>query len=286
MKKVGKTILTILVITTLVLGIRRLLSHYDPRVRVGSECSIPAIATQQMLFADDFEEPSIQEFWAEPDAGSGRYEPGAVTTTNERDARNGMGYVSITLREGDVSDGHNNERAELDSGKHPFLGRTIRYQFSILIPSDFPQIENRLVIAQFKQKSYHNGPIVAQRFRGGRHYLSIRTIDRVLDGRRYFPLPDLVPEVWHDMDYLIRYATDDSGFVSVKMDGEELVRYCGPTASTQGRNSFYNKIGLYRDRWPDPMTIFFDDYRLSEVETSRAHRSPDLEPEEDATPED
>ena len=47
------------------------------------------------------------------------------------------------------------------------------------------------------------------------------------------------------------------------MNGREVVRYRGATAWDGSEARFYHKVGLYRDRWPDPMTIHLDDYRLS-----------------------
>ena len=65
------------------------------------------------------------------------------------------------------------------------------------------------------------------------------------------------------MTYAIKFSHDTDGFVRVSMNGHEVVNYNGPTAIASGQNSFYNKIGLYRDQWPDPMTIYFDDYSLT-----------------------
>ena len=45
-----------------------------------------------------------------------------------------------------------------------------------------------------------------------------------------------------------------------------VVDYQGVTAYPASggyveRGLFYFKMGLYRDRWPEPMTIYFDEYR-------------------------
>ena len=55
-------------------------------------------------------------------------------------------------------DGKHTERAELDSGKHAFVGRDVWYGFSFLIPPSFPVVDNRLVIAQWKQTARAAAP--------------------------------------------------------------------------------------------------------------------------------
>ena len=54
--------------------------------------------------------------------------------------------------------------------------------------------------------------------------------------------------------------------------------YEGPTASGAGADRFYNKVGLYRDRWREPMTMYVDNYTLGDsfdqVDPSRFGRQP------------
>ncbi|MHC4831354.1 MAG: polysaccharide lyase, partial [Planctomycetota bacterium] len=236
---------------------------------IASTCS-PAVppadtpAAQHRL-ADDFEGVSLASFWQPGDYGAGRYAAGAVAIS-ERFARSGAACVRITVREGDIqqrgSDGEASERAELDSGKHDLLDREVRYRFSFLLPPDFPVVDTRLVIAQWKQDGVAGSPTVAQRFRAGRHYLTIRS-PRSGNDRLDIELPRPTPGAWHDMEYVIAFRADDRGSVRVSMDGEILVDHTGPTAFAQGSRRFYHKIGLYRDRWPEPMTIYFDRYEAS-----------------------
>jgi hypothetical protein len=174
--------------------------------------------------------------------------------------------VRITIREGDIEQhgdsGQLTERAELDSGKFPLMNRDMWYGFSFLIPSDFPIVDRRLVIAQWKQSGLPGSPLVAQRFRGGRHHLTIRAAGFMGRGAgRHFELPGITAGQWHDMVYHIRFSPDGDGVVEVWMNGARAVVYEGATAMPGG-SEIYNKIGLYRDRWKDPMTIYFDDYRL------------------------
>jgi hypothetical protein len=226
---------------------------------------------------DGFEGSTIANFWLPGSYGSGRYSPGAVTISDKY-ARSGKTCVEITIREGDVEqdggDGAKTERDELDSGAYPLLGSEAWYGFSALLPKDFPVVDNRLVFAQWKQKDVA-GPLVAQRFRAGRHYLTIRTGE---GQAQELELPPLALGRWNDMIYHIRYSEQSNGLVEVWMNGTQVASWGGATAFAGGRNGFYSKIGLYRDRWKEPMTIFLDNYTLGNardaVDPSRFDRGP------------
>jgi len=228
---------------------------------------------------DGFEGDSIAAFWLPGDYGSGRYAPGAVSISTEF-ARTGNRSAAITVREGDVEQrgdsGQRNERAELDSGKHPFGDRDFWYGFSFRIPPEFPVVDTRLVVAQWKQTKVSGGPLVAQRYRAGIHYLTIRDWSRAAGVRRTYRLPAIVHGAWNDMVYRIRPSVGDDGIVEVWMNGDPVVSHEGPTASTGGEPRIYNKIGLYRDRMAEPMTIHFDNYAMGDgfaaVDPSRFDR--------------
>ena len=53
------------------------------------------------MFADSFEGPSIAQFWASGNYGSGPYTPGAVAMSREI-SRLGKSAVGITVRKGDI----------------------------------------------------------------------------------------------------------------------------------------------------------------------------------------
>ncbi len=218
-------------------------------------------ADPPILLFDGFEGSGVAAFWLPGSSGSGRHAPRAVTISNKY-ARTGKACLQITLRQGDVAqrsdDGTITERAEMDSGAHPFLGSEVWCGFSFLIPRGFPIVDNRLVIAQWKQKDIE-GPQVAQRFRNGRHHLTIRTPE---GEPKQFDLPSPGFEKWNDMIYHVRFSEQNDGLVEVWMNGTRVVSSSGVTALPGGRNAFYNKFGLYRDSWKEPMTIFFDNYTL------------------------
>ncbi|MCD6049657.1 MAG: hypothetical protein K0Q55_1060 [Verrucomicrobia bacterium] len=216
---------------------------------------------------DGFEGETITNFWRAGDAGSGRYAPGAVSVTTNR-ARSGRQSVQITVRQGDIQqeggDGEPNERAELDSGKL-LLSQERWYGFSFQIPEGFPIVSTRLVMAQWKQGGVNGGPLIAQRYRSDRHHLTIRDWKDDDGDRKEYPLPAIKPGRWNDMIYRIRLSPTKDGLVEVWMNGERVVSHRGPTSSAAGEGDVYNKVGLYRDRMAQPMTIYFDNYTVGET---------------------
>jgi hypothetical protein len=228
----------------------------------------PAAGRVLPLF-DGFAAGKLADFWLRGDYGAGRYAPGATTVTTER-VRAGSAAVRITVKEGDVyqvgGDGLDTERAELDSGKHPFVGREVWYGFSFLVPEGFPVVDNRLVIAQWKQNGVNGGPLVAQRFRDGRLYLTARLPGvRGENDQKSYRLPPIRFGVWNDMVYHAQFSTGRDGRVEVWMNGKRVVTHAGANCLKEGENRIYNRIGLYRDQWKDPMTIYFDNYTMGEA---------------------
>jgi len=215
---------------------------------------------------DDFESGQLADFWRPGGAGHGRYVPEAVSITDQY-RRSGESCVRLTTEEGaiiqDGGDGNFTERAELDSGKHPFLNNQVWYKYSLLIPEHFPVIDTRLVISQIKQSGVSVGPLVAQRFRNGRHYLTVRELSGRSKKQIKFELPELTTERWHDFAIQVYFSEEKDGIVNFWMDGKQVVSFHGKTAHKRGKNEFYHKMGMYRDQVDVPMTIYFDDYLLT-----------------------
>ena len=118
-------------------------------------------------------------------------------------------------------------------------------------------MDDRLVIAQFKQLGVSR-PIVAQRFRNGKHTVTVESQGR----KELYKLPPIPLGQWVDMVYHLRYSTGTDGLVEIWMNGKQVIRYSGPAADPNAKNAFYNKIGLYRDRLKVPMTIYYDNYAM------------------------
>ena len=210
--------------------------------------------------SDDFEGKKIADFWLAGNFGSGRYASGAVKLSSAY-ARSGKQSVEITVHEGDIDaagdDSTRVERAELDSGHFALRGREVWYGFSVLIPVGFPIVDDRLVISQCKQSDVSR-PIVAQRYSNAEHTLTIESQGQ----KKKYHLPEIRIGRWMDMLYHIRYSAGSDGLVEVWADGAKVVSYSGPAADPNAKDAFYNKIGLYRDRLKQPMTIYFDNYTL------------------------
>ncbi|MCA8949050.1 MAG: polysaccharide lyase, partial [Planctomycetes bacterium] len=216
---------------------------------------------------DGFESGRLATFWRAGDGGSGRYAAGAIVVTDAC-ARAGERSARITVREGDVAQrtesGVPNERAELDSCRHVLLGRDVWCGFSFLLGEDFPIVDVRLVLSQWKQSGLSGSPIVAQRFRAGRHYLTVRDLDTPGERRERVELPAVAPGRWNDMVFHVRFATDSRGLIELWMNGELVASVRGPTAAAGAEPAFYHKVGLYRDRMTAPMTLFLDNYALGD----------------------
>lgn len=223
------------------------------------------------LLRDGFEGSSLANFWLPGNYGSGLYVPGAIQLTTNV-SRSGSQSVKITIHEGDVAAagdaGTTVERDELDSGHYPLMGREAWYGFSFLIPKNFPIVDQRLVISSCKQSDVSR-PLTAERYRNGKHTFTIESQGH----KKSYKLPPIPLGHWVDMVFQSRYATGDDGLAQVWMNGKLVVSYHGPLADPKFKNAFYHKIGLYRDRMAQPMTIYYDNYTMgnshAEVDPAR-----------------
>src|SRR5437763_16705109 len=131
----------ILITFTLLTGCARPQLPAGPAAATEST-GLPPKAPEPPLF-DGFEADALARFWLPGDYGTGLYVPGAIQISTNY-ARTGTRSARITVKEGDVEqkgdDGRSVERAELDSGHHPFLSRDVWYGFSFLLPPGFPVV--------------------------------------------------------------------------------------------------------------------------------------------------
>jgi hypothetical protein len=76
---------------------------------------------------------------------------------------------------------------------------------------------------------------------------------------------------WLDFKFQIRFSQQDSGAVTAYLNQKSIINYKGVTSYSgkkgyhASHNTYYFKMGLYRDRMQDPMTIYIDDYQKKEV---------------------
>ena len=204
-----------------------------------------------------------------------RFVSGAVVP-EDTVVRAGHRALAITVHSGDCyeaasDDGAATERAELMESWWLVsrTGRAYSYSFSIHIPRDFPQISERLVIAQWKQvceawRCRPDNPILAIRYEDG--LLKITRRDQRGTETLYRSSED-VRGRWLDFRFVTRFESTLAGFIDATLDGKTIVHYRGPTAyqpalGYPSRGLVYFKTGLYRDaRQEGPWTIYLDEYR-------------------------
>jgi hypothetical protein len=225
---------------------------------------------------DGFESSRLSWRWSHY-----RFEPRAVVT-QESVVRSGRRALAITVHSGDrfeqgVDGNASTERAELMEAWWLFsrTGRAYSYTFSLYLPADFPQTSERLVIAQWKQvcEALHcrpDNPILSIRYEDGR--LQVTRQDEAQKSVVYQGLED-VRGRWLDFRFVTRFDSANSGSIDATLNGQQIVRYRGPTAYQPAHGYprhglVYFKTGLYRDALhAPPWTIYVDEYRKDQCST-------------------
>ena len=129
-----------------------------------------------------------------------------------------------------------------------------------MLPSDFPIVDDRLVMGQWKQgMAGDKHPLIAQRFVNNTWYYTINV--GILEETFY--LDELELGVWHDMVYNILFTPSSRGYFRAWHNGTQIIDYEGRTAYEYVAQRFYHKFGIYRDSWPTSWTIFFDKYDIT-----------------------
>ncbi|MGD1018824.1 MAG: polysaccharide lyase [Verrucomicrobiia bacterium] len=226
---------------------------------------------------DGFETPELSKLW-----DTSRFAPGAVEMQTNI-VRAGHGAAKITLHAGEkfeagINGNKDSERAELREGPKKLVSRenkAYEYSFSDFIPTDFPIVPTRLVIAQWKQYCPEGGncsddsPVVALRYVAGVLFIT----------RQIGPHPTTIFKTtedlrgkWTDFKFQIRFTTNETGRIKAWLNGKQVVDYTGataypenPTTSYPNPSYYYFKMGLYRDVMAEPMTIYIDEYRKREL---------------------
>ena len=223
----------------------------------------------QLPVHDDFEGNKLSSLW-----DTTRLEMRSVTMQSAV-VHNGHGAVKITVRTGDKYEAGNDsskvsERDELIEARK-LIGKennSYEYAFSMFIPADFPIVPTRLVIAQWKQKCDQealcgdDSPVLALRYVSGVLQVTVRT--GIHDIVVYETKKDMRNK-WTSFRFQTHFTRTDSGFVKSWINDEQVLDYKGKTCygSERGYNNnsyLYFKMGLYRDKMDEPMTIYIDDY--------------------------
>ena len=225
---------------------------------------------------DGFETAGLSKVW-----DTDRFEPGAVQMQTNI-FRAGHGAAKITVRprdkfEAGIKGSKDSERDELLEAKKLTSKEDVAYEqsFSMFIPTNFPIVPVRLVIAQWKQNCGGNdncsddSPVVAIRYISG-----VLKITHQI-GPHQTKLYETKEEVrgqWLDFKFQTRFTTNETGRVKAWLNGKQVVDYTGvnaypenPTTGYTHPGRFHFKMGLYRDLMAEPMTIYIDEYRKKEL---------------------
>ncbi len=224
-----------------------------------------ALAEGHIVAADGFDAELSPKLWRFDKLAKGA---AAIQSTQ---VRSGPAALEITLRPDDPSpeiSAGDSERDELQEADrfNAQEGEVHEYRFSIRIPADFPIVDRRLVIAQWKQDTHGrsvkvDNPVVALRYVGGELSATVQdSAEKRIIGR----LKEDLRDRWLDLVVRIRHSRA-AGFVSINVNGKRLADYHGPTAYSENLGyppvaTFYFKMGLYRDDMKQPMKIYIDDY--------------------------
>jgi hypothetical protein len=224
---------------------------------------------------DGFETAELSKIW-----DIARFEPGAVQMQTNI-VRAGHAAARITVHthdkfEAGINGSRDSERAELSEAWKLISKENETYEqsFSMFIPTSFPIVPTRLVIAQWMQgcpggNCSDNSPVLAIRYASGElkivhnigaHQTALFRTKEDLCGR------------WLDFRFQLRFSTNETGRIKAWLNDKAVVDYQGvnaypETAATGYVNPgvFYFKMGLYRDVMAEPMTIYIDEYRKKQL---------------------
>jgi hypothetical protein len=219
---------------------------------------------------DNFEADTLNPIWT-----SEKFIPGAFELQPEI-VRSGKKAAKLILREGDQIEkekGTNLERAELREPRKLMAieDTDYSYAFSLFLPSDFPIVPTRLVIAQWKQNCEAGGcnpnnPVIAIRFESGKLRITLQTGQ---EKTVLFSKTDSILNQWLDFKFNIRFSRNE-GQIKTWLNNKIIIDFNGVTAYSDEYGypkpgNFYFKMGLYRDTMSQPMTIYIDNYMKQQL---------------------
>lgn len=231
---------------------------------------------QAIHVEDGFENPELSSIWI-----TERLVPGAFSTQTAI-VRSGHSAAQITVHPNDrfeaaSDDGRASERDELMEAPRLWSnsGKTYRYSFSLYLPGDFPIVDTRLVISQWKQlcelgACRPDNPVLAIRYVSGVLYITRKNDsgEAVL-----YRSQEEMRGRWLDFRFVTRFSERDDGAIDGWLNGQHVAHFRGVTAyraaaGYPAHGYFFFKMGLYRDQMQEPMTIFLDGYQKDECATT------------------
>jgi hypothetical protein len=193
--------------------------------------------------------------------------------------RNGNSAAKITLQAGDMAaEGSGKdlptERDELTeiNSLHSKEGVRYEYKFSMFLPDSFPIVPVRLVIAQWKQNCPRGlpcnnySPVLAVRYVSGKLFVTLQTTDTTRNV--LCEINEDIRNRWLDFKFQVLFSRQSDGEVLAYLNEKEIINHKGITSYAEKPyeiNTYYFKMGLYRDRMIEPMSIYIDDYRKKEI---------------------
>ena len=229
---------------------------------LGLSFDIASASGQNLNLVDDFDSGILSPIWTTKKLSENALRHISSPT------RTGQGAIEISVFPGaqtDIGgDGQFTERAELREAPDVRLkmGMESWYAFSFLLPSDFPIVKTRLVIARWKQSfkdpSKDRSPMVSLRYMDGKLRVDVAR-DR---GKRkvFIEKMDLLNR-WVDMVFRIIPEPNEEGLLQAWKDDRQIVDYRGPLGFKDDEDEIYFKLGLYRDHMKEPMRIIYDRFR-------------------------
>ena len=156
------------------------------------------------------------------------------------------------------------ERSEIEDKEHYYLNKTYRFKFDFFIPEDFPIIDNRLVIGQWKQSFYpwtKDSPLIAQRFRNWKYSISFNINEnpnwKVNNDKIYEVAADELLWKRTQAQYEIKFSEQESWYIKIRHNTILIWEYTGKVSGSSPeypvwkyyKNNFFFKFWLYRDTY-------------------------------------
>lgn len=221
---------------------------------------------------DGFESKSLSNIWNQKLLAPNSFE------IQSKVVRSGKSAIKIVLNPGDnfqpkEKSSKATERNELVEQKELISSENqdYSYKFSIFLPEDFPIVDTRLVLAQWKQKDENNAatidnPILALRYVNGELFITLQTTEKK---NKIFSTTEEIRGKWLDFKFEVKFSRKNNGFIHIWLNNKQIVTYSGETAYNKAHGyplegKFYFKMGLYRDCMNESMTVYFDDYNKTQ----------------------
>ena len=211
---------------------------------------LPAQVQTKVDINDGFEGASLSDLWE-----TIRLTPGSVEMQSNI-VRVGHGAVKITLRPGDlfepgVNGDSDSERDELlESRRYVSVeGTNYESSWSMYLPSDFPIVPARLVVAQWKEFCHEavkvcsdDSPVLAVRYSDG--LLQI-TQDINHHFHVLYEAKRDIRSKWLDLRFRTKFTSERTGRIEAWIDKQKVVDFTGVTANKESNESGYTTPGHF-----------------------------------------